>query len=55
MLFLSYRFSKKHLILGGLWYGKEKPFMLTYLQPIVDQINALCSEGMSYMYIENNT
>lgn len=40
------RFSKKHLLLVGLWYGSEKPFMLSYLQPIVDQLNDLYHEGM---------
>ena len=40
------RFSKKHLILVGLWHAKEKPFMLTFLRPVVDQLNQLYKEGM---------
>ena len=32
-------------ILGGLWYGKDKPLMLTYLQPLVDQLNDLYHQG----------
>jgi len=28
------------------WYGSEKPFMLTYLQPIMEQLNHLYYEGM---------
>ena len=39
------RYSKKHLILAGLWHAKQKPFMLTFLRPVVDQLNYLYKEG----------
>ena len=31
--------------MAGLWYGKEKPFMLTFLHPIVEQLNSLYTKG----------
>lgn len=39
------RFCKKYMILGGLWYGKDKPLMLTYLKPLMKQVNALYENG----------
>lgn len=47
---LLHRFSKKHLILGGLWFGKEKPNMITFLEPLIDQINNLCNNG-EYVHV----
>lgn len=40
------RFNKKYMLLCGVWYGKEKPSMLTFLRPVIEQINHLYNEGM---------
>ena len=46
--FFQFRYSKKHLLLAGLWYAKVKPFMLTFLRPVVDQLNHLYKEGTRF-------
>ena len=40
-----FRFSKKHLILGGLWFGTDRPNMITLLEPVVQQLNTLYQDG----------
>lgn len=40
------RFSKRNLLLGGLWFSKAKPTMSTFLHPIVDEINLLANKGI---------
>ena len=39
------RFSKKNIILGGLWFSKEKPTMSTFMKPFVYKLNTLYHEG----------
>uniref|UniRef100_A0A7M5WME9 Uncharacterized protein n=1 Tax=Clytia hemisphaerica TaxID=252671 RepID=A0A7M5WME9_9CNID len=36
------RKSKEFKILPGLWFGKKKPYMRTFLRPIVDAMKNLC-------------
>ena len=41
-----FRFSKRYMILCGIWFDKEKPSMYTLLKPILDQINVLYEQGI---------
>ena len=36
------------MLLGGLWYGKEKPIMTTFLKPLMDSLNSLYRQGLSF-------
>ena len=38
------RFLGKNMLLGGMWYSKEKQTMTTFLKPIIDEINTLYKE-----------
>lgn len=40
------------MILGGLWYSKDKPTMSTYLRPLVEAINHLYTAG-NYVRLYN--
>lgn len=40
-----YRFQKKYILLGAIWYSSDKPYMYTYLKPIMEEINELYSQG----------
>lgn len=33
------------MILGGLWYSKDKPTMTTFLRPLIDDLNDLYVNG----------
>ena len=33
------------MLLGGMWYGKEKPTMTTFMKPMLDEINMLYKKG----------
>ena len=33
------------IILGGLWFSKEKPTMSTFMKPFVQKLNKLYHEG----------
>ena len=33
------------MLLGGLWYGSEKPTMTTFLLPLLKSMNELYSKG----------
>lgn len=44
-LFLLTRFSKKNIILAGLWFSDSKPTMTTFLEPVIQEINNLSSKG----------
>ena len=41
----SSRFLRKNMILGALWFSKDKPTMTTYLKPLMASINELSYEG----------
>ena len=41
----SNRFQRKNMILGALWFSKDKPTMTTYLKPLMTSINELSYEG----------
>lgn len=41
----TFRFSKKNMILGGLWCSREKPLMNTFLKPLIDCFNDLFMNG----------
>ena len=32
-------------MLGGLWFSKDKPTMMTYLMPLMKKFNALYEAG----------
>lgn len=38
---------KEHMILAGLWFGNEKPYMNTFLKPFVTELNELGTTGFS--------
>lgn len=40
-----FRYSRKHILLGGLWFSKHKPTMATYLMPLIEKFNALLETG----------
>ena len=41
----DYRFNRKNLILAGLWFGRDSPTMTTFLQPLMEEIHKLSSNG----------
>eukprot|EP00111_Clytia_hemisphaerica_P021545 TCONS_00063373-protein len=45
-----FRKTKKNRIIAGLWFGYEKPFMRTFLRPIVESLKSLAVEGTSMEY-----
>ena len=44
----------KHLILAGLWVNTEKPNMNTFLQPLVQELNNLSTQGVEWKRNEEN-
>ena len=40
-----HRFSRRNMLLAGLWYSKEKPTMNTFLLPLIEELNQLYEEG----------
>ena len=38
---INIRFNKENMILAGLWFGSKKPFMLSFLKPIVKELEKL--------------
>ncbi|XP_033114195.1 uncharacterized protein LOC117114616 [Anneissia japonica] len=40
------RFTKERTILFGLWFGKDKPLLSTFLMPIIDVWNDLQTKGV---------
>ena len=44
-----YRFIKKHMLLAGLWYSVDDPYMNTFLRPIIDEINHLYHNDKLYL------
>lgn len=43
---LPFRIRKDNVLLCGLWYGPGKPNMNTFLQPFVEELNILHTEGI---------
>ena len=43
---LSKRFCSRNVILAGLWFGSQKPNMMTFLQPFNESISQLYSKGI---------
>ena len=43
-----FRRSKKNRILAGLWFGYEKPYMRTFLRPIVNTLKSLAIKGNNF-------
>lgn len=39
------RFSKKNIILAGLWCSREKPPMNVFLKPLIESLNDLFNNG----------
>ena len=39
------RFKRKNLLLAGLWFGRSKPTMSTFLKPLMDHLKTLSSRG----------
>ena len=46
MHYFTLRFSKRNMILVGLWCAKEKSSMNTFLRPLVDSANELYHQGI---------
>ena len=40
-----YRFSKRNMILAGLWLSEDKPMMTSYLRPLMNEMNDLLVKG----------
>lgn len=45
---LPLKLRNKNMILAGIWVGKEKPPMNTFLHPLVNELNILSSEGVKW-------
>ncbi len=45
-----YRFQKRYMLLGGIWFSKSKPPMNMFLRPLLDDIAKLQSTGTVYNY-----
>ena len=43
------RCQKRFMCLAGMWFSRDKPTMNTVLKPIIDEINALYTEGISVL------
>ena len=39
------RFSKRNMILAGMWFSKEKPTMSSFLEPLMNEVNDLSRTG----------
>lgn len=39
------RFSRRNIMLAGLWFAKTKPTMTTYIMPLIMSINELYEKG----------
>lgn len=48
---IFYRFSKKNMILSGLWCSGEKPNMNMFLKPLVTSANELYTNGNKDGYL----
>ena len=46
--FISNRFQKQHVLLGGMWFSKIKPPKNTFLFPIIKEMNALFETGILF-------
>lgn len=46
---LHKRWSSSNIILGGLWFGSQKPNMMTFLQPFNESISYLYSKGVEVL------
>ena len=45
---------RKNVMVAGLWFGKSKPEMATFLQPFVEEMQSLCMTGMSWVHPVTN-
>ena len=46
---LPYKMRDEHMILVGLWVNEKKPVMNTFLQPVINELNSLASEGVEWV------
>ena len=51
IVFNCFRFSKKNMILAGLWFDDEKPTMSTFLHPLMLEMNRLYEKGNNIVFI----
>ena len=54
LIFFLVRFSKKNMILTGLWCSRDKPVMNMYLKPLIESVNELYSKGLFLFHIVHN-
>ncbi|XP_033122015.1 uncharacterized protein LOC117121027 [Anneissia japonica] len=45
---LPYAIRRKHVLMGGLWFGNGKPNFATFLKPLVKQLNLLSCDGLMW-------
>lgn len=45
--YLTFRFSRKNMILAALWFSEQKPTMSTLLGPVMEELNDLLINGMN--------
>ena len=50
-LFTVYRYSLKYVILYALWFQPGKPPIQTFLDPLIQRIGVLSSEGMNFVTV----
>ena len=50
LLVFVYRFSRKNMILAGLWFDVDKPTMATLLQPLMQEMSELYEKGSIKMF-----
>ncbi|XP_033106567.1 uncharacterized protein LOC117108598 [Anneissia japonica] len=44
---LPYPLRRKHVLMGGLWFGNGKPHFPTFLKPVIEELNVLSSVGLN--------
>ncbi|XP_022111612.1 uncharacterized protein LOC110990825 [Acanthaster planci] len=46
---LPYAVRRKHILLGGLWFGSGKPRFDSFLKPVIQEMNIMSSKGVSWV------
>ena len=46
--YFSYRFSRSNRLFAGIWFGKGKPRLSTFMKPFCQSIRNLYTEGENH-------
>lgn len=47
---IPFKNRRNHVLLHSLWFGDKKPEPVTFLQPFVNELNELSTEGITWVY-----